>query len=214
MLQVKYRNSSVKLAKSRRAHNYRKVKVGRHFKERNWRVQLAAIFLFFPLLCGFFYCIGLNDQVQAEVNRPLPRVLDVKPTSSNSATTPESEYQWSDFVAAAEKVSEIYNFPSQVVLAQGALESSRGTSTFAKERNNFLGIGAYDSDPNQAFHFENPEQCVVEYMRLIRKNFPEAWANRENPEELLKKLKVNSKGNMYATDPNYVEKVMSMNEWK
>lgn len=133
----------------------------------------------------------------------LPPELELPPTPG-----------WDGFVKAAHKVSKIYNFPVNVVLAQGALESNRGNSKFAKDRNNFLGINAVDSDPNKAFHFENSEQCVIEYMRVIRKNFPEAWAQRENPEALLKALKVNSKGNYYASDPDYVGKVMRMPEWQ
>ncbi|MDQ3159344.1 MAG: glucosaminidase domain-containing protein [bacterium] len=120
---------------------------------------------------------------------------------------------WEEFVAAVDKVAPIYNFPKNVVLSQGALESARGTSHFAKDRNNYLGIGAFDHDPNLAYSYENAEQCVIQYMLLIRKNFPEAWAQRENPEALLHALKVNSKNNMYATDPNYEAKVKSMKEW-
>lgn len=118
---------------------------------------------------------------------------------------------WDGFVQAVNKVAPMYDFPPNVVLAQGALESARGKSTFAKERNNYLGIGAYDADPNQAFRFENSEQCVIQYMQIIKRNFPEAWANRDNPEELLKALKSGKK--VYATDPEYVNKVMSMKEW-
>jgi hypothetical protein len=121
--------------------------------------------------------------------------------------------KWEEFVIAAEKVAEIYNFPVNVVLAQGALESARGKSNFALQRNNFLGIGAYDSDPNQAFYFENPEQCVIEYMRVIKRNFPEAWSHRDNPDKLLELLVSNSKGRKYATDPHYVGKVKKMPEW-
>lgn len=124
-----------------------------------------------------------------------------------------AQTKWEEFEIAVEKVAPMYNYPAKVVLAQGALESARGRSKFAQERNNFLGIGAYDSDPQKAFSFENAEQCVVEYMRLVKKNFPEAWENRDNPEKLLHALKKNSKGNMYATDPHYVTKVTSMKEW-
>lgn len=120
---------------------------------------------------------------------------------------------WEGFVAAAHKVSKIYNFPVNVVLAQGALESARGNSRYSKERNNYLGINAVDSNPDLAYTFENSEQCVVEYMRIIRKNFPEAWEQRDNPEALLRALKVNTRGKMYASDPNYVNKVLSMPEW-
>lgn len=213
MCQINNSNLRVK-AKSRRAHNFKKVRVGRGYAVADYRKKTLLFLSLTILLSLFFWCVGEADQAYAAIsNTTAPVVLPVKPTRAQSSS-PEVRGGWDEFVKAAHKVSDIYNFPVQVVLAQGALESSRGTSRFAVERNNFLGIGAFDSNPDAAFTFENPEQCVVEYMRLIRKNFPEAWENRENPEELLKKLKHNSKGNMYATDPNYVNKVMSMNEWR
>lgn len=147
------------------------------------------------------------EQSEGSVAEP----LKVEAGQADLSDSPEG---WDEFVIAVEKVAPIYNFPKNVVLAQGALESARGTSTFAQERNNYLGIGAFDSNPDNAFSFENAEQCVIAYMVMLQRNFPDAWEQRENPEALLKALKVNSKGNYYASDPNYVNKVMSMNEWK
>lgn len=132
----------------------------------------------------------------------LPEELELPPTPG-----------WEGFVKAAHKVSKIYNFPVNVVLAQGALESARGNSRYAIERNNYLGINAVDSNPNLAYTFENSEQCVIEWARIIKKNFPQAWANRDNPEKFLYHLKHNDRGNMYATDVNYINKVTSMAEW-
>lgn len=127
---------------------------------------------------------------------------------------PIAKTKWEEFTIAARKVSKIYNFPVNVVLAQGALESAHGRSNFCQKRNNCLGIGAYDSNPDNAFVYENMEQSVVEYMRLIRQNFPEAWAQRQNPDMVIFRLKYNSKHNFYASDSEYVGKVKAMPEWK
>jgi hypothetical protein len=135
---------------------------------------------------------------------PTPEITD----------TPIPSEPWDQFVIAAQKISKIYNYPPQVVIAQAALESHRGDSFYARTRNNYLGIGAYDVDPDNAYAFENVEQCVIEYMQLVRKNFPEAWSNRDNAEKLLKLLEDNSKGNYYASDPDYVSKVMQQAEWE
>jgi hypothetical protein len=156
----------------------------------------------FPIIKDYYfstvYASEGVEQVEAQAGQTL-------------SPTPSTD--WEEFVLAVEKIAPIYGFPKNVVLAQGALESSRGNSTFAKERNNFLGIGAFDSNPGNAYTFDNAEQCVIEYMRIIRKNFPEAWANRDNPEQLLHHLKHNDRGMMYATDPDYISKVKSMKEW-
>jgi hypothetical protein len=181
---------------------------------------LPALMIFVASLGLGIYSYSKNPRNlfadQIELVSPLVREVQAQEVTVIEPTpTPEPEptTEWEAFVQAATKVSKIYNYPANVVIAQGALESARGNSNFCKTRHNCLGIGAYDSDPNQAYVFENYEQSVVEYMRIIRKNFPEAWAQRENPEALLKALKVNSNGKMYATDEKYVEKVMSMREW-
>jgi len=149
------------------------------------------------------------SELNIRVSKPVSET--VEPTRTGG-TTPNQD--WDDFVIAVHKVAPMYNFPENVVLAQGALESAHGNSHFAKTRNNFLGIGAFDSNPNDAYTFENPEQCVIEYMRTIKRNFPEAWAQRDNSEKLLSLIVSNSYGRKYATDPNYIAKVKSMKEWK
>lgn len=175
----------------------------------------------FVLVTLFTYGVSLSPRLHEEYFTPQVYAEEVveKPSAGQTLPSPTPSPlivpgdNWDEFVAAVDKVAPIYSFPKNVVLAQAALESARGSSRYAVERNNFLGINAVDSNPNLAYTFENPEQCVVEYMRIIRKNFPEAWANRDNPEALLKHLKINKQGMMYATDPMYVNKVMSMKEW-
>ena len=73
----------------------------------------------------------------------------------------EKEYQayiaslsgWQRFKDEVIRLSKKHGFVANVPIAQCALESARGTSYFAKYRNNFCGIGAFDSDPNKAFSF-------------------------------------------------------------
>jgi len=128
-------------------------------------------------------------------------------------TDPQANKNWEEFVNAAIKVSKIYNYPAKVVIAQGALESARGSSNFCTQRHNCLGVGAFDSNPDNAYQYENKEQALVDYMKLIQRNFPEAWANRKNPDVVILKLKFNNQGLMYATDPAYITKVKAMPEW-
>lgn len=181
------------------------------FKDRHVE-QIPSLIILMVTVVGAMYLTPVKYEplispipVQASEN-------EVMPTPTPTPEMPPTK-GWEGFERAVDRIAPLYNFPKNVVLAQAALESAHGNSNFSKDRNNYLGIGAYDSDPNQAFRFENSEQCVIEYMRIIKRNFPEAWAQRDNPEALLKALKVNSKGMMYATDPLYVQKVMSMREW-
>lgn len=145
----------------------------------------------------------------AELISPVPIGFVPSPVP----TTIPQPSKWLEFKQAAQKVAQIYNFPINVVLAQGALESAHGTSNYCVTRNNCLGIGAVDWNPDQAYTYENMEQSIVEYMRLIRKNFPQAWEARSNPDMVIFRLKINRDGLQYATDANYIDKVKSMPEW-
>lgn len=180
-----------------------------------------------PALMGIFVGGGLTQWVQHPNNVesvPLIRLEITAPARVVSfPTVPVAHAQeveikdkltkWEEFVKAVEVVAPKHNFPKNVILAQCALESSRGTSAFAKERNNFCGIGAYDHNPRKAFRYETAEANVEDYMRILKKNFPEAWESRDNPEKVLKLLVNNPRGKKYATDPGYINKVKSMKEW-
>lgn len=94
-------------------------------------------------------------------------------------------------------------------MAQGILESAAGTSSFARNRNNFFGIGAVDSNPNNAHTFETPEAGWEGYYRFIRDNaryrnhgvFQEPAVT--DPYAYISAVKAAG----YATDPNYVSKL-------
>lgn len=153
--------------------------------------------------------VTIMPQVTLDPNKP----FIISPTPEVTEE-PRKEYTWSEFINIAKKVAPMYNYPLKVLVAQAAIESGHGESSFARQRYNYFGIGAYDSDPNQAFSYENPEQCIIDYILTIKRNFPEAWDNRENPEQLVRLLKDNSYGMYYASDPNYVAKVMGTFEWR
>lgn len=142
-----------------------------------------------------------------------PIAVTTTPKPKAKPTSIPSTDRWEEFKRSAREVAKIYNYPANVIIAQCALESARGTSNFAIDRNNFCGIGAVDWDPDQAFKFENAADCVIEYIHIIRRNFPEAYLNKEDPNKVLYLLKHNSRGVVYATDPDYISKVTSMPEW-
>lgn len=109
----------------------------------------------------------------------------------------------------AERLSIQYGIPWETVMAQGILESNAGTSNFAVQRNNFFGIGAFDSNPNNAHSFATPEEGWEGYYKNIA-NTP-TYRNHgvfqgstvTDPYEYLKAIKAAG----YATDPLYVSKV-------
>lgn len=112
----------------------------------------------------------------------------------------------------AEALSIEYGIPWETVVAQGILESASGTSNFAKNRNNFFGIGAFDSNPNNAFSYATPEEGWRGYYENIRKtsvyrsNGVFAGETITNPYAYAQAIK--NAG--YASDPTYVEKLSSL----
>jgi flagellum-specific peptidoglycan hydrolase FlgJ len=125
--------------------------------------------------------------------------------------TPKQLTKWEHFKKKAEELAPIYDYPAKVIISQAALESTRGTSKYAVERNNYFGFACYDADPDaNCAYFQNQEQGIIEYMRLIKNRYPKAYSSRKNPEKMIELIKEGG----YATDPNYVAKIKGLKEWK
>ena len=114
--------------------------------------------------------------------------------------------------AIAENLSVEFGIPWETVMAQGILESASGTSFFARDRNNFFGIGAFDSNPNNAFSYATPEEGWRGYYEDIKKTA--TYRNHgvfegeaiTNPYVYAQRIKDAG----YATDPNYVAKLTKL----
>jgi len=63
-----------------------------------------------------------------------------------------------------------YGIPWEAVMAQGIYESGAGTSPYARERNNFFGINAVDSNPDLAYGYPTPQDGWKGYFEFIEKN--------------------------------------------
>lgn len=68
----------------------------------------------------------------------------------------------------AATLSVEYGIPWETVMAQGILESTSGTSNFAVTRNNFFGIGAFDSNTSDAYSYDTPEEGWRGYYENIK----------------------------------------------
>ena len=132
---------------------------------------------------------------------------------------------WQKFVEAAKKVANEMGYPVSVILGQAALETGRVSSP----GNNYFGIKGsgtagtqnlatkeatsggqfYDTRSNFAA-YNSPEDSIRAYVDLIQRRYPQAWEQRNNPEAMVKAIKAGG----YATDPNYVAKVMSTPEFR
>lgn len=135
----------------------------------------------------------------------------VEPKTAPATPTPTPDVrQWDNFKKYIANESLKRGYDPGAVVSQKAIESARGTSDFAKNRFNYGGIGAYDADPNQAFSFKSPEDYTNYYFKMIEKRFPKAYAVRGNAQSYAEELK---KAN-YATDPDYVWKILNTPEFR
>ena len=112
----------------------------------------------------------------------------------------------------AEKLSIAYGIPWETVMAQGILESASGTSNYAVQRNNFFGIGAFDSNPDNAFSYATPEEGWEGYYKNIvitatyRNHGVFQGDTITDPYAYAQAIKDAG----YATDPDYVSKLSSL----
>ena len=68
------------------------------------------------------------------------------------------------------KAYKLTGLDPRYLVAHAAWESGWGTSNFAKNRNNFFGIGAFNSDPNKALKFSKDEG-FIDGAQWINHNF-------------------------------------------
>jgi flagellum-specific peptidoglycan hydrolase FlgJ len=148
-----------------------------------------------------------EQQVQSIFGGNSPETQTTNPPSTSNSS-------WDDFKQTASKIASDENYPINVLLAQAALETAHGTSSFAKNRNNYFGMKAYDSNPDNATDYNTPEESIKDYINLI-KNTPryagyyQEYLKDHDSLKLLRGIKAAG----YATDPNYVNKITSLPEF-
>jgi len=124
---------------------------------------------------------------------------------------PQEELSFKDYVSMATEKAVARGFHPAPVISQMASESERGTSRFARERNNLFGIGAFDYNLNNTWRFDNPGDSIDAYLDLIEKDprYKKAYENRADPEAYIKAL-----APVYASDKKYAWKIMNTPEWR
>ncbi|OIO36639.1 MAG: hypothetical protein AUJ72_05775 [Candidatus Omnitrophica bacterium CG1_02_46_14] len=148
--------------------------------------------------------LGQIQKIQRQI-APSPT-----PTAMPTPALFPKNMSWDDLKVFFAKQANKRGYHRGALVGQKALESERGQSNFAKERHNYGGIGAYDSYPNQALSFNGPEDYMDYYDKMIQKRFPKAYEVRNQPKQFLEELKA---GN-YATDPDYVWKIVNTPEYR
>lgn len=126
------------------------------------------------------------------------------------------------FLPIAQQMEQKYGMPSYALLSQIAHETNFGTSAMAKNKNNFGGIAAYDSNPDAALSFKSP-QDAIDYQTRIQMAKAQRPENQpfltqhygpsaailadknHSPEQVFAAMQ----DSKYATDPSYAQKLMT-----
>lgn len=97
---------------------------------------------------------------------------------------------------------------ARYILSHAALESAWGRSNIAKRYNNYFGIGAFDTDPNNAKNFSNSGLAsgIINGAKWIAKNY----YNSSYKQTTLYKMRNNNGVHQYATDPNWHTKIANI----
>lgn len=104
------------------------------------------------------------------------------------------------------KASQESGLDPLYLVAHAALETGWGTSSILKNKNNWFGIGAFDSSPYEsAYGFNNLEAGIIEGAKWISKNY-----TQDGQETLWKMINDPEGWHNYATDPQWATKIASI----
>lgn len=107
-----------------------------------------------------------------ELNAPVKETVTAKDIDNwvNPIVKNKSGSAMKDIGSTAIKAYKATGLDPRYLVAHAAWESGWGTSNFAKNRNNFFGIGAFNSDPNKALKFSKDEG-FIDGAKWINHNF-------------------------------------------
>lgn len=94
------------------------------------------------------------------------------------------------------------------LLAHAALESGWGTSRIARNKNNYFGIGAFDSSAYKSAYSFNSGLAggIIEGAKWISNNY----YNGKYDQKTLNRMRNNNGVHQYATDPEWANKIASI----
>lgn len=156
--------------------------------------------------------LGVNDYFGATANVHLPLDINDGLTADQMETVVET-YILSNNVtnsrligtgAAFVQVGNDYNISALGLLGLACNESGFGTSTICRDKNNFFGWGAYDSNPYYgAYSFSGASAGVYDVGKKISLNYVNSESYHQNT---FYKMRWNNGVHQYATDTAWDQK--------
>lgn len=153
---------------------------------------------------------GKPDSYSQPVPTPTPSPTPGLNMAPIATPNPATDFEGL-LLVAAERARQRGFHPSAIA-SQMASESQRGQSRFARERNNYFGIGAFDNNLDNTWKFPKPEDSIDALLNLYQNDerYKDAYSVRHDPVQFIQGVK--SAG--YASDPDYVWKIMNTPEWR
>lgn len=115
---------------------------------------------------------GKEDIRYMELNAPIKEKVTAKDINNwiNPIVKNKSGSALKDIGDVAIKAHKETGLDPRYLVAHAAWESAWGTSNYAKNRNNFFGIGAFNSNPDKALTFSK-EEGFIDGAKWINHNF-------------------------------------------
>lgn len=115
----------------------------------------------------------------------------------------------------AKEAAKKTGLPANFILSQWAEESGWGTSYDARVKLNFAGIGAYDSNPNNAFSYNSLQDFTLHYVSTInqsRYNLARLYAHMAGLSPYYRMVAIGTALHQegYASDPMYGQTIGSV----
>lgn len=157
--------------------------------------------------------MGVANAISPRPMAPIQNTVNPQNTTPQaSPQPPQTGKDWGSLVSSAYNIAKQYNIPPSVMIGQMAVETGHGTSPMSKNKNNMFGYKAYDSNPGAATSYATPQQSMIDYARLITSDprYQNAMQYSNDPFRMITEIKKAG----YATDPNYVKKVVNTPEFK
>ncbi|KAA9239977.1 hypothetical protein F6I34_05630 [Aerococcus tenax] len=97
---------------------------------------------------------------------------------------------------------------ARYLVAHAALESAWGNSNYGRNYHNYFGIGAFDSNPDNAKNYSNPGLAagIIGGANWIAKNY----YNGQWKQRTLYSMRFNNNVHQYATDPSWATKIANI----
>lgn len=102
------------------------------------------------------------------------------------------------------QIEQEYGINALYILGLTGIESGFGASNMAKNKNNLVGWGAYDSDPSKAVEFENKAQCLLYIGQKMKENYlteDGKYFHGYTPSAI---------DVCYCTDPSHAQKIVNI----